>query len=83
MGRIFIKKSELENNVTDIINVWKDNDSTLNELKKEFEKRNINVKVSKNESTSFITIEVSDKVSFITPFLKTHKLKVKRVLPLE
>ena len=83
IGRVFIHKSELENNVTDIINLYQSDKLSINGLKKEFAKRNIKVKVSKNETTDFITIEASSRLSFVTPFLKSYDFKVKRVLPYE
>ena len=83
IGRVFIHKSELDNNVTDIINIWKKEELPIKDLEQEFKKRNIKVKISKNETTNFVTVEASTRLSFMTPFLNSYEFKVKRVLPHE
>lgn len=83
IGNMFIRKSELENKVTDIVHVWEKQETSIEELEKLFEKEDLKIETIKNTTTSFITIQVKDKVSFITPIKKDYTIEVKRVIPLE
>lgn len=87
LGRIIIRKSELENHVSDQITIWKQQKLPINNLKESLENKNISVNIIKNETTSFLTVEVKEKVTWLTPIigniLDSYSIKVKRVVPYE
>ena len=87
LGRIIVRKSELESIMTDKITIWQNSNTNINTLKDSLEEDNIKVKVSKNSSTSFLTIEVYEKVDWLTPLvnniLDSYTIHVKRVVPNE
>lgn len=87
VGRIIIRKSELENKVSDQITVWKQGKLPISELKKSLDDKNTSVNILENETTSFVTIEVKESVTWLTPIisniLDSYSIKVKRVIPYE
>lgn len=87
LGRIIIRKSELENNVSDQITIWKQNNFSISKLKELLGNKNTSVNIIENETTSFLTVEVSEKVTWLTPIvsniLDSYTIKVKRVVPYE
>lgn len=82
IGIMFIRKSELENKVVDIIQIWKKQDSSLEELETLLEKEELEVSILENTSTSFVTIQVKKKLT-LPVFKKELPIEVKRVIPLE
>lgn len=87
LGRIIIRKSELENKVSDQITVWKQNKQSINSLEKSLTDKNTAVKIIQNETTSFLTVEVEEEIAWVTPIisniLDSYTIKVKRVVPYE
>lgn len=87
LGRIVIRKTELDSLVTDKINIWKNSDTNVNELKGLLEDDNINVKITKNNDTNFVTIDLYESVTFLTPIVSNilgdYTIHVKRVIPNE
>ena len=83
IGMIFIKKSELENKVADIISVWEKNQTSFNELEQLLKKEKLEIEMIENTTTSFVTIKVKDEVTLTTPISKNYKIEIKRVIPLE
>ena len=83
IGIIFIRKNELENQVVDIIQIWKEQDSSLKELENLLKKEGLEVSIMKNATTSFVTIQVKEKVPLLGPIQKEFPIEVKRVIPLE
>lgn len=87
LGRIIIRKNELENKVSDQITIWKQNKLLIEDLKESLTTENINVNIIKNETTSFITVEVKENVTWLTPIisniLDSYTIKVKRVVSYE
>lgn len=87
LGRIIIKKAELENKVSDQITVWKQEKQSITNLKESLKDENTSVNIIKNETTSFITVEVKEKVTWLTPIisniLDSYTIKVKRVVSYE
>lgn len=87
LGQIAIRKSELENIVTEKVTIWQNSNTNLKELEKLLTDNNRKVKISKNSSTSFLTIEVEEEVSWLTPIIsnvfKDYTINIKRVIPNE
>lgn len=87
LGRIIITKTELENKLTDEISLLKYNRITIDDLKNNLENKNTSVNVLENETTSFTTIEVEEKITFLTPIisniLDSYTIKIKRVIAYE
>ncbi len=83
IGTIFIKKIELEDQVTDIIAVWEKEPYSIKTLEEYFEKENLTTNILENTTTSFLTIEVKNTISLTTPIKKNYEIKIKRVIPLE
>ena len=82
-GMIFNKKNSLENQSTDIINLYKDGQS-IEQIKSIY--KNINIKLTKEDEYDVITI--TDKIKLITPgfnkiFANPYKIQVVRYLPNE
>lgn len=80
-GIIFSTKSNLENDSTDIISLYK-NGTSLDELKKKYSDNDIDI--SNNES--YYTISISTSVNLITPgfnriFGDPYVINVERVVP--
>lgn len=84
---IISKKSELDNKVQDTVEIYKQKNLKISELKKILTDKNLETTIMKNEQTNLITIEVEEKISFTTPFMNNilddYKIKVKRVIPSE
>jgi len=87
LGRIVLRKSELENKVSDQITVWKNKKQSIYNLKESLKDKNTSVNIIKNETTSFYTIEVKEKINFLTPvisnILDSYTIKIKRVVSYE
>lgn len=83
IGLVLVKKSELDNKVSDIIKVWEQKDSSIKELEKLLKDESLKVEISQNTTTSFVTIKVKDEVDLTTPIIKKMNIEVKRVIPLE
>lgn len=87
LGRIIIKKSELENKVTDKLTIWKQTKFPINELKESLKDENTTVNIIKNEKTKLITVEVEEKITWLTPIvsniLDNYTIKLKRVTSYE
>ena len=84
LGRIVIRKNELESIVTDKVIVWENSNTSIDELKKYIEEDNIKVSVSQNESTSFVTIDLYEEISWLTPMVSNlfgdYTIHIKRVI---
>ena len=87
LGRIVIRKNELENKLTDQIILYQNQNISINDLKKSLIDKNTQVNIIKNETTSFVTVEVSEKITWLTPIisniLDSYTIKVKRVIAYE
>lgn len=87
LGRIILRKSELENKISDQITVWKSEKQSINDLKQSLKDKNTTVNIIKNETTSFYTVEVKEKITFLTPvisnILDSYTIKIKRVVSYE
>lgn len=83
IGMLFIRKIELENKVVDIIDIWKQQKSSVAELKTLLENENLQFEILENTATSLVTINVSETVSFISPIQTSYSVEVKRVISLE
>ena len=83
VGVILMKKSELENKVVDILYVWQQQQASIKELETLFKKEGLEINISENTTTSFVTIKASEKISLISPIQKDYLLEVKRVIPFE
>ncbi len=83
VGLILMKKSELENKVVDILYVWQQQQASIKELETLFKKEGLEINISENTTTSFVTIKASEKISLISPIQKDYLLEVKRVIPFE
>lgn len=83
IGLVFCKKSELENEITDVINVWERKDTSIEELEQLFKNKDLETEIIKNTTTSFVTIKVKSRLDLITPIIKDYKIEIKRVIPLE
>lgn len=83
VGLILMKKSELENKVVDILYVWQQQQAPIKELETLFKKEGLEINISENTTTSFVTIKASEKISLISPIQKDYLLEVKRVIPFE
>lgn len=83
IGLIFIEKIELESKVVDTIQIWKQQDSSLAELKDKLKKEELEVSIIENTTTSFVTIRVTKRISLLGPFQKEIQVEVKRVISLE
>ncbi len=83
---IVIKKNELENKVSDQIILFQSNQISIEELEQKLKDNNTKVNINANEE-SFITIEVKEKVTFITPIvsniLSPFSISTKRVVAYE
>lgn len=83
---IVIKKNELENKVSDQIILFQSNQISIEELEQKLKDNNTKVNINANED-SFITIEVKEKVTFITPIvsniLSPFFISTKRVVAYE
>ena len=83
---IVIKKNELENKVSDQIILFQSNQISIEELEQKLKDNNTKVNINANEE-SFITIEVKEKVTFITPIvsniLSPFFISTKRVVAYE
>lgn len=83
---IVIKKNELENKVSDQIILFQSNQISIEELEQKLKANNTKVNINANEE-SFITIEVKEKVTFITPIvsniLSPFSISTKRVVAYE
>lgn len=83
IGLVLVRKSELDNKVADIIKVWEQEDSSTDELEGLFKEEVLKVEISKNTTTSYVTVKVKDEVNLTTPIIKKMNIEVKRVIPLE
>lgn len=87
LGRIILSKIELENKVTDEIGLLKNDEITISELSERLNDNDTKIKILENETTSFITIEVEEKITFLTPIvsniLNSYTIKIKRVVAYE
>lgn len=83
IGLVLVRKSELDNKVADIIKVWEQEDSSTDELEGLFKEEGLKVEISKNTTTSYVTVKVKDEVNLTTPIIKKMNIEVKRVIPLE
>ena len=63
LGRIILSKIELENKVTDEIGLLKNDEITISELSERLNDNDTKIKILENETTSFITIEVEEKIT--------------------
>ncbi len=83
---IVIKKNELENKVSDQIILFQSKQISIEELEQKLKTNNTKVSINTNEE-SFITIEVKEKVTFITPIvsniLSPFSISTKRVVAYE
>lgn len=84
LGRIVLRKSELDNTISDKITVWKNSGKSINALVTYIEDENIKVKISKNTNTDFVTIDVYEKINWLNPIittiLKDYTIHIKRVV---
>lgn len=83
VGIILVRKSELENKVTDMIKVWEQKDTSINELERLLNNEGLETEFTKNTTTSYVTVKVVDEVTLTTPINKKYKIEIKRVIPLE
>ena len=87
LGRVIVKKSELENKVSNQIIIWKEKKLPIYNLKELLKNKNTKVNITENETTSFITIEVEEKITWLTPIisdiLDSYTIKVKKVIAYE
>lgn len=83
IGVIFIKKSELENTTTDIIEIWKQENSSIENLEQLLVKEGLETNIIKNTTTTFITIKIKQKISLAIPMKQKYTIQIKRVIPLE
>lgn len=80
-GIIFSTKSNLENDSTDIVSLYK-NGTSLDELKSKYSDNDINI----FNDDSYYTISISTSINLITPgfnriFGDPYVIKVERVVP--
>lgn len=83
IGLVFVKKSELDNKVADIIKVWEQEYTSIEELETLLKDENLKTEIIENTTTSFVTVKVKDEVSLTTPIIKKLDIEVKRVISLE
>lgn len=84
LGKIVLRKSELDNLISDKITVWKNSGENIDALVTYLKDENIEVKITKNKTTSFITVDVYEKVDWFTPvvsnILDDYTIHIKRVV---
>lgn len=83
IGIVFVKKSELDNKVTDIIKIWEQKYTSIEELEILLKDEDLKTEIIENTTTSFVTVKVKDEVDLTTPIIKKINIEVKRVIPLE
>lgn len=83
IGIVFVKKSELDNKVADIIKIWEQEYTSIEELETLLKDENLKTEIIENTTTSFVTIKIKDEISLMTPIIKNLNIEVKRVIPFE